>query len=54
MPLWLQRQLKKAFLNKDRRQILILNECWYLYRSAYLERKNKSNQTQSKEKLRTK
>ncbi|WP_139279073.1 cortex morphogenetic protein CmpA [Seinonella peptonophila] len=32
MPKWLMKQLKSAFLNKNRRQIRLLNECWFSYR----------------------
>ncbi|WP_147675260.1 cortex morphogenetic protein CmpA [Numidum massiliense] len=32
MPLWLQRQLMRAFLHKDIRQIRMVNECWFTYR----------------------
>lgn len=35
MPYWLERQLRRAFLNKDRRQVRILNDCWYLYQETY-------------------
>ncbi|MCP1359231.1 cortex morphogenetic protein CmpA [Aneurinibacillus migulanus] len=31
MPQWLKRQLMKAFQTKNRRQILLLNDCWFLY-----------------------
>ncbi|PTM53267.1 cortex morphogenetic protein CmpA [Desmospora activa] len=31
MPYWLQRQLQRAFQGKDRRQIRILNDCWFQY-----------------------
>ncbi|EGK09511.1 cortex morphogenetic protein CmpA [Kroppenstedtia eburnea] len=31
MPYWLRRQLQRAFLGKDRRQIRILNDCWFQY-----------------------
>ncbi|MFC5405088.1 cortex morphogenetic protein CmpA [Cohnella soli] len=33
MPQWLCNQLMSAFLKKDRRQIRLLNECWYYYRA---------------------
>lgn len=33
MPQWLCNQLMRAFLKKDRRQIKLLNDCWYFYRS---------------------
>lgn len=31
MPKWLMKQLMKAFLHKNRRQIRLLNECWFTY-----------------------
>lgn len=31
MPNWLREQLMKAFHQKNRRQIRLLNECWYYY-----------------------
>lgn len=34
MPQWLCQQLMKAYLKKDRRQIKLLNECWYFYRNS--------------------
>ncbi|HIW32294.1 MAG TPA: cortex morphogenetic protein CmpA [Candidatus Paenibacillus intestinavium] len=33
MPHWLRNQLMKAFLKRDRRQIRLLNDCWYFYRT---------------------
>ncbi|WP_166241204.1 cortex morphogenetic protein CmpA [Paenibacillus turpanensis] len=32
MPNWLRTQLMRAFLTKNRRQIRLLNDCWYFYR----------------------
>lgn len=32
MPNWLNNQLKRAFQSKDRRQIRLLNDCWFFYR----------------------
>lgn len=29
MPQWLCHQLMKAYFKKDRRQIKLLNECWF-------------------------
>jgi hypothetical protein len=47
MPYWLQRQLRRAFLGKDERQIRILNDCWYLYQRTlkpeYEEERSKEN-----------
>ncbi|AZN40038.1 MULTISPECIES: cortex morphogenetic protein CmpA [Paenibacillus] len=34
MPQWLCNQLMRAFLKKDRRQIRLLNDCWYFYRTS--------------------
>jgi hypothetical protein len=33
MPQWLCNQMMRAFQKKDLRQIKLLNECWYFYRS---------------------
>ncbi|WP_019536767.1 cortex morphogenetic protein CmpA [Paenibacillus ginsengihumi] len=33
MPQWLCNQLMRAFYNKNRRQIRLLNDCWYFYRT---------------------
>ncbi|MFC3343481.1 cortex morphogenetic protein CmpA [Paenibacillus abyssi] len=33
MPQWLCNQLMRAFLKKDRRQIRLLNDCWFFYRT---------------------
>lgn len=33
MPYWLQKQLRQAFLKKDRYRILVLNDCWYFYKN---------------------
>lgn len=38
MPQWLCNQLKSAYLRKDRRQIKLLNECWFFYRDSAEER----------------
>ncbi|MBP1930039.1 cortex morphogenetic protein CmpA [Ammoniphilus resinae] len=32
MPEWLRKQLMRAFLGKDRRQIRLLNDCWFIYK----------------------
>ncbi|MFD1391678.1 cortex morphogenetic protein CmpA [Alkalibacillus flavidus] len=31
VPQWLESQLRRAFANKNRAQIIILNQCWYYY-----------------------
>ncbi|WP_409344219.1 cortex morphogenetic protein CmpA [Paenibacillus sp. MBLB4367] len=35
MPQWLCNQLMRAFQKKNRRQIRLLNDCWYFYRTRY-------------------
>ncbi|MGW8956808.1 cortex morphogenetic protein CmpA [Paenibacillus sp. NPDC055715] len=34
MPQWLNNQLMRAFYKKDRRQIKLLNDCWFFYHKA--------------------
>ena len=36
MPTWLQNQMQKAFYEKDRYQIKLLNQCWFFYRKTLL------------------
>ncbi|MBO9608360.1 MAG: cortex morphogenetic protein CmpA [Paenibacillaceae bacterium] len=41
MPQWLCNQLRRAFLGKNRKQIRLLNDCWFFYHTrlgAKLER----------------
>jgi len=33
VPQWLCNQLMRAFNKKDRRQIRLLNDCWFYYRA---------------------
>lgn len=33
MPQWLSSQLMRAFQQKDLRQIRLLNDCWFIYRT---------------------
>ncbi|MCM3748294.1 cortex morphogenetic protein CmpA [Paenibacillus pasadenensis] len=33
MPQWLSNQLKRAFQQKDLRQVRLLNDCWFYYRN---------------------
>ncbi|WP_270165165.1 cortex morphogenetic protein CmpA [Paenibacillus sp. SYP-B4298] len=33
MPQWLCNQLMRAYSKKDRRQIRLLNDCWFFYRN---------------------
>ncbi|EKN71022.1 cortex morphogenetic protein CmpA [Neobacillus novalis] len=35
MPTWLQNQMKRAFYEKDRYQIKLLNQCWFFYRKKH-------------------
>ncbi|MBM7588010.1 hypothetical protein JOC86_004585 [Bacillus pakistanensis] len=35
MPNWLQKQMRKAYLEKDRYQIKLLNQCWFFYRKKH-------------------
>ncbi len=37
LPQWLCNQLMRAFYNKNRRQIRLLNDCWYFYRTRKSE-----------------
>nr|WP_295975455.1 cortex morphogenetic protein CmpA [uncultured Bacillus sp.] len=32
MPNWLQNQIRKAFYEKNRYQVKLLNQCWFFYR----------------------
>jgi hypothetical protein len=41
MPQWLCNQMMSAFSKKDRRQIRLLNECWFYYHA----RPEKTNDT---------
>ncbi|MFZ0444887.1 MAG: cortex morphogenetic protein CmpA [Bacillus sp. (in: firmicutes)] len=38
MPTWLLSQMQKAFYEKDRYQIKLLNQCWFFYRKTSLEK----------------
>ncbi|OXM13138.1 cortex morphogenetic protein CmpA [Paenibacillus herberti] len=33
MPQWLSNQLMRAFQQKDLRQVRLLNDCWFFYRT---------------------
>ncbi|WP_156942536.1 cortex morphogenetic protein CmpA [Alkalihalobacterium bogoriense] len=37
MPYWLKSQLKQAYMQKDRYQILLLNQCWFYYRKTQFD-----------------
>ncbi|MFX3625666.1 MAG: cortex morphogenetic protein CmpA [Ectobacillus sp.] len=32
MPTWLQKQIRRAYYEKNRYQIKLLNECWFFYK----------------------
>lgn len=34
MPVWLQKQMQKAFLQKNSREIQLLNQCWFFYKKS--------------------
>ncbi|WP_152442983.1 cortex morphogenetic protein CmpA [Bacillus sp. THAF10] len=31
MPTWFKKQMQRAYLEKDRYQIKMLNQCWFFY-----------------------
>ncbi|MEA3321553.1 MULTISPECIES: cortex morphogenetic protein CmpA [Bacillaceae] len=31
MPSWFRKQMQRAYLEKDRYQIKMLNQCWFFY-----------------------
>ncbi|PEA09347.1 MULTISPECIES: cortex morphogenetic protein CmpA [Bacillus cereus group] len=31
MPMWLKKQMQRAYFEKNRYQIKLLNECWFYY-----------------------
>ncbi|MDP4105863.1 MAG: cortex morphogenetic protein CmpA [Bacillota bacterium] len=35
MPIWFQNQMKRAFFEKNRHQIKLLNQCWFFYRKKH-------------------
>ncbi|WP_085520450.1 cortex morphogenetic protein CmpA [Tuberibacillus sp. Marseille-P3662] len=35
MPVWFMKQLRNAYLEKDRYQIKLLNQCWFFYRKRH-------------------
>ena len=45
MPQWLTNQLMRAFQKKDRRQIRLLNDCWFYYRTKPDTAKNPAGGT---------
>ncbi|KYC83963.1 hypothetical protein B4102_4283 [Heyndrickxia sporothermodurans] len=36
MPTWFQNQMRKAFSEKNRYQIKLLNQCWFFYQQKIL------------------
>ncbi|SDC60136.1 cortex morphogenetic protein CmpA [Shouchella lonarensis] len=34
MPNWLKKQLRKAFAEKNRHQLIVLNQCWFYYHTT--------------------
>ncbi|MEH6939127.1 MULTISPECIES: cortex morphogenetic protein CmpA [Bacillaceae] len=36
MPSWLKTQMQKAFYEKNRYQIKLLNQCWFYYQKIKL------------------
>ncbi|MDD9314244.1 cortex morphogenetic protein CmpA [Cytobacillus firmus] len=39
MPVWFQNQIQRAFYEKDRYQIKLLNQCWFFYRKNTAHKK---------------
>ncbi|WP_099093058.1 cortex morphogenetic protein CmpA [Paenibacillus yonginensis] len=37
MPKWLCNQMMSAFYKKDRRQVKLLNDCWFFYHNRKSE-----------------
>ncbi|WP_226660038.1 MULTISPECIES: cortex morphogenetic protein CmpA [Guptibacillus] len=35
MPVWFKKQLKQAYLEKNRHQIKLLNQCWFFYKRKH-------------------
>ncbi|MDT9723714.1 cortex morphogenetic protein CmpA [Xylanibacillus composti] len=46
MPKWLYNQLMRAYQSKDRRQIRLLNDCWYFYRTRHVEAGEESEESE--------
>ncbi|WP_156321298.1 cortex morphogenetic protein CmpA [Bacillus sp. JCM 19041] len=34
MPTWLKKQLRKAYADKNRHQLKVLNQCWFYYKTS--------------------
>jgi hypothetical protein len=47
MPNWLKNQMQKAFLEKNRYQIKILNQCWFFYLKKIIKRNVKDSEESS-------
>ncbi|MBE6184328.1 cortex morphogenetic protein CmpA [Heyndrickxia ginsengihumi] len=39
MPTWFKKQMQKAFSNKQRQQIKLLNQCWFFYNEKKMSEK---------------
>ncbi|ALA52011.1 cortex morphogenetic protein CmpA [Shouchella clausii] len=37
MPIWLKKQLRKAYAEKNRHQLKLLNQCWFYYKATHGE-----------------
>ncbi|TYR78357.1 cortex morphogenetic protein CmpA [Priestia megaterium] len=35
MPIWLKKQMQRAYFQKDRAQIRLLNQCWFFYQKSH-------------------
>ncbi|EZP79201.1 hypothetical protein H839_00620 [Parageobacillus genomosp. 1] len=35
MPTWLQNQMRRAYYEKNRYQIKLLNQCWFFYQRKH-------------------
>ncbi|WP_188390166.1 cortex morphogenetic protein CmpA [Priestia taiwanensis] len=35
MPIWFRNQIKRAFLEKNRHQLKLLNQCWFYYTKKF-------------------
>ncbi|PZE20804.1 cortex morphogenetic protein CmpA [Paenibacillus xerothermodurans] len=43
VPQWLCNQLMRAFYNKNRRQVRLLNDCWFFYRTRRSDTEDSSS-----------
>ncbi|WP_110945328.1 cortex morphogenetic protein CmpA [Paenibacillus phocaensis] len=46
MPNWLSNQIMRAFNKRDRRQIRLLNDCWFFYYSRRTTHTDNTNSMQ--------